>query len=122
MALPKGYRPREGDILIIHAECLDDTEPGDHYIHVKLGREYRDTFTIPIENIIDIKNRRWIVGEIVNWRPNRDIRGTIVAVVDNEVVIKLTHSTNPLSGVTPGGHKIFNSEDLELFSGQEQPR
>lgn len=92
MSLPKGYLPREGDVLVIHVttryDVRDDGEPGDPiYVHVSpVGDSSYHKFRLPLADVIALHRRSWEIGTKV--RSFGEEAGEIVAVCDDMVWVK----------------------------------
>lgn len=87
MPLPEGYRPREGDELLIRAKVAYDCEPNDGSVHIKLvGAEYKSA-VLALTDVHALHCRAWNEGDKVvqkNWG-----HGTVLAVHENMAWVHL---------------------------------
>jgi hypothetical protein len=111
MALPVGYLPREGDVLVLYAEVKYDVARGDPYVHVKMAH---NSFGLDLESdlIGGIKHRVWKEGEKVKHRNIENVAGSVVAASGDFVWIKLDHGTKHTKH-THNGHLTAHCNEIE---------
>lgn len=110
MPLPEGYRPREGDELLIRAKVAYDVDTGDDAVHLRpVGSEYK-SLMIPLDQIHALHFRRWNEGDRVLDREfNRG--GTVVATIDDQVWVKVSPTEDDPSGFM----STFDANDLQPY-------
>lgn len=102
MTLPTGYLPRKGDVLILHGTAKYDYDAGDTYVHVVMdGRAA--AVAIDFEDIKGVFCRKWDIGDKVRAFNNPAIFGTVVAVYEDQVWMKVDEQS---TFTEPGLHTI----------------
>ena len=88
--MPKGYLPREGDVLLLLARVKYDVEVGDTAfgeedkgptVWVRLIGDYQDR-RVPLKEVHSVVGRTWRVGDKVRSLNDHNDRGEVVAVKD----------------------------------------
>ena len=104
MNVPKGYRPREGDVVAVRAKVRFDFDldpRDDKNVHVTLDgwKEMR----VPLSDLVAVEARTWKKGDRVRNVNDYSDRGEIIAFLDGQAWVKL------------GGGRFatFSSLDLE---------
>lgn len=87
MGLPKGYRPREGDMLILQGSVKYDFDEGEDQVWIILDGDFMMR-RIPLEKVYGVIGRAWRVGDCVRSRNDHSDRGEVVAVSDLMVWVK----------------------------------
>ena len=82
MALPKGYLPKQRDILIFHAEVRHSVDPVDDYVHVTKPGTQHQNLTLNLDEVVGIYARRWEPGDKVQC-------GEVVATCGDQVWVQL---------------------------------
>lgn len=65
MSLPEGYRPREGDVLLVRGIVAYNVEPGDPSVHVKIEGSYSGKAIVTLDKVYALARRRWEPNEKV---------------------------------------------------------
>ena len=86
--IPKGYRPREGDILLIPVVVKYGVDASETDVLVTPVGHY-STISIPIENVTDVRRRKWLAGDAVRMSGDHEIVGTVAAVDGDGVWVRL---------------------------------
>lgn len=110
MPLPKGYLPREGDVLVLHVKTRFDVESrdvsfGDRKIQVHVspigGSSYHH-FAVPLEDVVGIHCRKWSEGDRVRstdeMAPVNMTTGTVVATHEDKAWVQFDNG--PLETVS----------------------
>jgi hypothetical protein len=88
MPLPKGYLPREGDIVVLHAKVKYDVTPGEDRVLVKAIGSFGDIST-PLDKVVSLHCRNWNEGDMVIDPGNLSHgSGKVLAVFDDVVWVK----------------------------------
>ncbi len=96
MPLPKGYLPRHGDTLIIHAVVEFDVQKGDTdgdgnpNVHLSPAGATWKRFAIPLSDVVGIFARAWAVDDKVRY-PAIGI-GTIIATHGDQAWVSFSGS------------------------------
>lgn len=105
MSLPEGYRPREGDVLVLHGTARFDVDPGDDEVHVQIDGDFASRI-IPLNKVVGIHCRHWQIGDRVRLNDDAEAR-TVLAVHDDLVWTKAdngmvsTDAANELEEIPP---------------------
>lgn len=97
MSLPKDYRPREGDVVVLHGTVKYDFDPTDDdeaKIFVRLIEDYADR-RVPLSTVVGLFSRAWKAGDAVRNVDDHEDAGTVVATYGTYVWVK-PHSGAPL--------------------------
>jgi len=86
MSLPKGYLPREGDVLVVHAKVKFDVQPGEDLVHVKVEH---NGFAVTLSKVVGIALLKFDVGERVVCKDDASCVGEVVAICDDAVWIRV---------------------------------
>lgn len=54
MTLPKGYRPHEGDILVVHGRVQFDVDAEDAGVHLIVAEQTYRSLLVPLDAVIDL--------------------------------------------------------------------
>ncbi len=111
MALPKGYLPKEGDILDLRGKVKYSVDADDKDVHLVIaGQSYRPV-VVPLAEIVDIYCRAWEPGDKVRFIDTDSLIGEVVAICDDQVWVKFI----------AGGMGTYAANDLEPQSEQVEP-
>jgi len=115
MPLPKGYLPREGDILTIDLVVKHDVKGDDSYVFTKVLGAYTDVaFTLDDTDIyVRLKRRSWREGEGVIHRAHPQWWGEVISTHGDHAVIALDEDADPRGSV--GRLRIFHCNELLPF-------
>jgi hypothetical protein len=86
MALPATYRPREGDILILHARVKHSFTGSDDGLYVEIEGHY-STPCLPPESFAGVHRLGFEVGDYV-WHVDQQAHATVLAINGNQAWIK----------------------------------
>lgn len=123
MDLPKGYLPRERDVVLVRATVKLPYEAGDPYVHVDVGHR---AIGIQLSDIASVESHAWSVGDIARIAAVRgrhdpgalklllECRGEcqIAAIINDWAWVVLRGGGNPLT---------VQIKDLEPFTLTNQP-
>jgi len=102
MKPPEGYRPREGDVVLVPAIVRFDFEVGeDMDVHVVPADASGRSYAIPLEKIAEVISRCWKEGDAV--RTSDEHTGEVIAVHGESVWVKMSD----------GAMVTFDSLDLQ---------
>lgn len=89
MPLPEGYRPRKGDVLVVHM-AVDYV--GDTYLKLKAVHpdgDWQESHYFKPEVVVGVKRRRWEESEEVRLRERPRVFGKVIATHDDLVWLDL---------------------------------
>lgn len=113
--VPANYRPRRGDIVVLHAEVKHDFDEGDAYVHLLIDGRSATTL-IARSEISGVKRRIWNEEEEVQHKANPKIYGTVVAMSGYSVWVKLDTGSDQKG--SQGGHRTFHCNELVPFGNE----
>jgi hypothetical protein len=102
MNLPKGYLPREGDVLTVRGKVNYDIEASDGNVHLSFEGDPR-RFVIPLAAVDGIHSLHWKVGDKVRDGGATGDVGEVRAVEGDCVWVRLTS----------GAFGTYEANDLE---------
>lgn len=90
MPLPKGYLPREGDVLIVYVTVKHTVDPGEtSVLVVEPGRKY-SSMSVDLTDIGGIHRRNWEPGDLCRFGGDAV---TVLATDDEQAWIKFDNGT-----------------------------
>jgi hypothetical protein len=113
MPLPEGYRPRKGDILVLHGVVKHDVHPGEESVFVTIDGHY-GTESVKLDGIASLFARAWNKGERVrqNIMSTNTGDGEVVATYGDRVWVKFD---------VDGSMGTFRANDLVLIPSDDDP-
>jgi hypothetical protein len=107
MPLPEGYRPRKGDILVLHGVCRHDVDANEKSVFVDVEGHY-GALMVKLRDIDGIFARCWYPGDKVRSidRSDGGFDGEVVATCGVSVWAKWSLS---------GSMETFGANELELI-------
>jgi len=102
MKLPPDYRPRRGDVLILHGTVRFDVDACDDDVHLNMDKKYKNSSVavviLPLDQVVGIHCLTWNVGDKVRTLAmtlERANCGEVIGTYEDHVWVKFPNNSNP---------------------------